>query len=400
MGILRHQEIDTIEQFLEADEMQYDPLKVELIDHLICDTEQRMHNGMSFHEAWQIVKNEIPNHHLKQIETETMEMIQKKPSRSYLLIYGSIGLLSLGAFFKLMHLPGAATLVGLFLLYTVLLLVFSSLRSVYVNKGAVGNSSLVIMALMMSTFFVSITFKILHLPGAGVLFAVSSIGIPIVFIGAAIMFFTGKWTSHPLLEFIDVQENNIERIILITIGLGYLLNLGSLMGNEGTQIGTLFFIFSIICTGIYLFVNTWSYYILNEYQESKTSLLLGSSVALILFFLPLMGTVISIELRNFMAYGAYLIMAIIVAVYYTKHVESTNKSSLIALCLFFIIYPIIKLGVNLNWVQGGLEELTTNAYFNTTFLSFLIILLAVYRKEKVFRLLLILTIANFMIPSF
>jgi hypothetical protein len=398
MGLLK-QDIDTIESFLEVDGLNYDPLRVELVDHLICDTEQHMLGGKSFHEAWLIVKNEIPDNHLKQIESETMEMITKRPSRAHLLAYVSIGLLSLGSLFKLLHLPGAAMLIGIFFAYTCLVLFASSFYSIYTNKYAFGTKSLILVAAALSIFFAAITFKILHLPGAGVLLGASTFALPAVLIGMSIHFLVTRQKDHVLLHIINNQGVNIERAILVLIGIGYLLNMGAFLGNDAFQYGILFFIFSVVLTGVYVFANTWNHLVEAE-SESRFGLMISSSIALIMFFIPLIGFLFSIEFRNFMAYGSYLIMAVIVTIHYVKHSQSTNRSTLISLSILFIFYPILKLGINLDWFQGVLSDLTSNAYFNTGFLSGLIILFAVYRNETLFRLLLLLTIANFMIPSF
>ncbi len=118
MGVLKQNEIEIIEKYLRDGGLSFDPLKSELLDHLICDVELQMERGADFTHAWLGVKKEIPKNHLKNIEKETMELIHKKINISRMLAGISIGLLILASTFKLMHLPGAAILLTGFFIFT------------------------------------------------------------------------------------------------------------------------------------------------------------------------------------------------------------------------------------------------------------------------------------------
>jgi hypothetical protein len=115
--------------------------------------------------------------------------------------------------------------------------------------------------------------------------------------------------------------------------------------------------------------------------------------------MPVLGAGINEVLRNYLAYIPLNIFIGIVSVFYGKFSGSKNRSTLSALSLLLLFYPILRLGTKLQWYGDAVGSLTTNPIFILGFLIFLLVLLAIYRKEKLFKALVILTIASHMIPN-
>ncbi len=94
----------------------------ELIDHVCCDVEYEMRNGLPFAKAYEMVKNKIGMEGLERIQHETLYLIDKKYRimKNTMKISGMIApiLLAFGSLFKIQHWPGAGVLFvsGFFLL--------------------------------------------------------------------------------------------------------------------------------------------------------------------------------------------------------------------------------------------------------------------------------------------
>src|SRR4030043_685395 len=82
----------------------------DLIDHICCDIEYEMENGLSFEKAYQKVKAKIGDRGLNKIQEETLYSVDTKYRRmkNTMKITGIAGtvLLSFGAMSKIMHWPG------------------------------------------------------------------------------------------------------------------------------------------------------------------------------------------------------------------------------------------------------------------------------------------------------
>ena len=226
MGILKPNEIEELEKYLRDGGLSFDPLKSELLDHLICDVEVQMNKGTDFSQAWLTVKQGIPNNHLKHIEKETMELMNKKINVSRLLVGISLGLLILASTFKLMHLPGAAILLIGFLAFTSLILLFGSVRNVYVYKEKKGRAVILLTAFILATFIGAFCFKILNLPGANPLNLFSIVSLCILFPALSIYFYRSKQKlkDHLIIGLIDANRKTLENTALMLIAFGIVFN--------------------------------------------------------------------------------------------------------------------------------------------------------------------------------
>jgi len=180
-------------EFITADvsrsDVSYSHLKYDLIDHICCDLENEMSHGLPFEKAYETVKKKIGIHGLKQIQEDTLSLIDKKYRimKNTMKIFGVVApiLMAFGALFKIEHWPGAGVLltIGFFLLCFVFLpsAVYVSYREVSNRKKLVAHLSGFLAAFL---FAASFLLKVQHWPGAPFLMFAASIISGLIFIPA------------------------------------------------------------------------------------------------------------------------------------------------------------------------------------------------------------------------
>ena len=130
MPELSFQNIDQISSDIRRQEITFPHLADELIDHICCDVEYEMKNGLGFRDAYRTVKEKMGHGRLKEIQEETLYAVdtkyrQMKRTMKISAIAGTV-MLGFAALFKVMHWPGAskALIVALPFPYVVFLPVF------------------------------------------------------------------------------------------------------------------------------------------------------------------------------------------------------------------------------------------------------------------------------------
>ena len=102
-------------------ELSNQSLSVDLIDHICCMIEDKVASGTSLEVAERKVMNEMGGVQLQAIDIETTFLTQNKitmKKRTKIIGYVAAGLLIIGFIFKLMHWPGAGVLWGVGVLTT------------------------------------------------------------------------------------------------------------------------------------------------------------------------------------------------------------------------------------------------------------------------------------------
>jgi len=117
MPELSLRDIALISRDVSSQEIIFPHLADELIDHICCDVENEMQNGMSFHDAYNIVRGKIGRRRLKEIQEETLYAVDTKyknmkQTMKISAIAGTV-LLGFSALFKIMHWPFAGILLTL-----------------------------------------------------------------------------------------------------------------------------------------------------------------------------------------------------------------------------------------------------------------------------------------------
>lgn len=190
MAQLTDKELDKLNKEVERGGLTYTELQEELLDHLCCDVEAKMDEGIEFIRALEEVKKEMENDCFRQIQEDTLLLINQKyrMMKKFMYVLGTISptLVIIGTIFKIQHWPGASIMLtlGLTLLALVYIPVFVSIKirdtreeGKKINKGVyyIGMISGII-------FILGAMFKIMHWPGAGVMITLSGLVVAVVFI--------------------------------------------------------------------------------------------------------------------------------------------------------------------------------------------------------------------------
>lgn len=400
MGSLTQEQIDRITAEIDMQGVSFDPLRSELLDHMLCDIEIQMSDGAPFDKAWQSVKKNVDNNHLKLIQTETMELIKRKNNPVRIAAMMTLSTLSAATLFKVMHLPGATMLMIIFMVAASLTLILAMTRGARVYDNTIGKSSIWFVAFPLVALIGGLSFKVLHLPGATFLLYLSVVSLCLVFPTLSAYFYSkgSVVKEHLLIKLVDKHGAFIERTTLTLIAFGIALNYTAiLIENKGNLSGLVFFVFAIVLTGIYAFSTTWKFY--TTASKGRLGLLIFSSLAFIMFVLPIVGNDINYVVRHVFAYLPPIIFSLISTIYYSKTRDSNHGTALTFFSLLLIGYPVLRFVTKMYWFEGWLTQLTSNPSFILGFLLSLFVLLFAYRKETVFKLLIILTIASHMIPN-
>ena len=187
---LTEKEIEKISSDIDQQGLTYTLLKDELLDHICCDIEEEMENGLTFNEAYRKVKGILGKKRIRQIQDETLYLISKKyrimKKLMYVLGIAVPILIILGAIFKVMHWPGGGLIISLALFTTGVLFlpVFVMVRIRDTRKlDETVPMGLYLTGMISGVITILGTlFKIQHWPGGGVLISLGLFALAAVFL--------------------------------------------------------------------------------------------------------------------------------------------------------------------------------------------------------------------------
>jgi hypothetical protein len=187
MPELSLQHIDRISQDISREEIIFSHLLEDLIDHVCCDVENEMQNGLNFQEAYKKVKNRMGSRRLKEIQEETLYAVDTKYRymKNTMKISGVAGTILFGfaAMFKIQHWPGAGILITLGAFVLAFLFLPSALVVLWKESHNRKRLFLFISAFLTGIFFIAgILFKIQHWPGAGKALMLATLSGTLLFI--------------------------------------------------------------------------------------------------------------------------------------------------------------------------------------------------------------------------
>jgi len=190
MAELTEKEIQALNREIEREGLTYTELQQELLDHLCCDVEAEMEEGLEFVKALEKVRQGMGKDRIRQIQEETLLLINQKyrVMKKFMYVLGIIApsTLIIGTIFKVNHWPGAGILLtlSLFMLGAIYLPVFVMVKIRDTRKkGKQVNMSMYIFGMIAGIVFIAgAMFKIQHWPGAGVMITLSGIVTVLVFI--------------------------------------------------------------------------------------------------------------------------------------------------------------------------------------------------------------------------
>lgn len=190
MAELSEKEIRRLNREIEKQGLTYTELQQELLDHLCCDVEAEMEEGLEFVKALEKVRKGMGKDRIQKIQEETLLLISQKYRimKKFMYILGMIApaMLITGTIFKIQHWPGASVLLvlSLFMLGAIYLPVFVMVKIRDTRKeGKKVNMPMYIFGLIAGIIFIAgAMFKIQHWSGASIMIILSGFVTVFIFI--------------------------------------------------------------------------------------------------------------------------------------------------------------------------------------------------------------------------
>ena len=201
--------IDQITRDVRLQEIGFSHLFHDLVDHICCDIEYEMQQGVSFDEAYRKVKAKIGFRGLRKIQEDTLYAVDNKyrNMKKLMKISGVAGTVMLGfaAIFKINHWPLAGMLITLGAFVLSFLFLPSALVVLWKETKNQKKLILFISAFIAGVAFIfGMLFKIQHWPGANLAILVGLV--------------TGAFLFVPslLIQLFGDHENKHKRCLYVT----------------------------------------------------------------------------------------------------------------------------------------------------------------------------------------
>ena len=393
MGLLTVEQINELRRYLEDHGLSYASLQTEMLDHICCDMEMYMEQGLGFEEALDKVKSEIPKTQLKKIQAETMEAINKKIKPTSILMYASFALLVLATLFKLLHLQGAGWVLIFSFGSLALTFITGLLSNPLIREKERGRGALFALAVMILMFLASLCFQLLHLPGTAFLRQVAVLASIILLSSYAIYCYIRpqKVSHHLIMQYIKKEGFGIEKSLIILLVLGTAVK----FFWQDDFLFVIFFMLLFSFASVFYFVSSWQYYV-NEQAHPiwKWVLLVVSIMAYVLFMLPTIR-LIGEPLRIAMVWGTITFVPSVMAIYYFVRSNDTQRVLLGSLSFVISVLGGVNWMAKLNFLSVPESQYLLSFAYNPVVFVGLFIAFIVFFKRPMFRGLLLMTLGMF-----
>lgn len=175
MCLLTEKQIAIITNDVENEGINYSHLMIDLIDHVCCDIESHMNQGISFDQAYQLVRKEFGIKGLRHIQQDTLMLIDKnyRIMKNSMKLIGvlAMALMAFGALFKIMHWPFASVMLLISFFFTTYVFFPSLLYVIYKEVNQKKQTFVYILSFISGALFISsVQFKIMHWPFGNIAF--------------------------------------------------------------------------------------------------------------------------------------------------------------------------------------------------------------------------------------
>jgi hypothetical protein len=288
MPELSLQHIDQISHDIGRQEITFSHLLEDLIDHICCDVENEMQDGLSFSEAYRKVKQKMGTRRLKEIQEETLYAVDTKYRfmKNTMKISGVAGTVLFGfaALFKIQHWPLAGALMTLGAFVLAFIFLPSALSVLWKETHNRKRLFLVFSAFFAGMLFIFGTlFKIQHWPMAGTLLTLAAL--------SGILFFIPALALSRLSD----QENKAKRPAYMLGAAGIVLFVaGLLFKMQHWPLATLFIVIGIILLCFLAFpMFTWLTW---KEENHISSIFIFLVIGFLLIVVP--GAMITLNLQH------------------------------------------------------------------------------------------------------
>ena len=280
--------IDQISIDVSRQEITFSHLPTDLIDHICCDVENEMSNGLSFSQAYQRVKQKMGSRRLKEIQEETLYLVDTKyrNMKNTMKISGVAGTIILGfaSLFKIQHWPGAGIMLSCGALFLAFVFLPSALSVLWKETHNRNRLFLFISAFFSGIFFVTGSiFKIQHWPAAGIILSLAAL--------SGLLFFIPSLT----LSRINDQEHKAKKPVYIIGAAGIVLyGLGMLFKIQHWPLASILGISGLILICVIAF--PWYTWLTWKNENHISARFIFIVVGFLLILIP--GTILNLSLQN------------------------------------------------------------------------------------------------------
>lgn len=387
MGSLTNDQLERLREFLINQKLTFKPLLEEMIDHVSCDLEERLDQGMSFEEALRLSMNNLPDNHFYTLQKQTMQTIDKQFTLSRRISYVTLGLIFISIIFKIFHLQGTGEVLLLSFVTLAISLSISSFSGVYLNKEKKGGFRVI--AVIIGTFILmtGYSFKIMHLPGADSIIIVAvGVLISALFINTIFVYRNASGEGNLLTFLHEKYTPGIERFLLILLFPITLYKVIALLTQADNFIGGLILIVVIFGSGLQFFALTWRAMEKNL-SHRKPAIVSALTISFLSFMLVFLGNVLQLEIR-------VVLVMIFTSVSAWLAYQINDKSNKPASLVVAILIPIIFLG----WALVKLSIISSSingVIFNIPILLILSAAIFVCRKNTPMRTYLLISLSSY-----
>jgi len=308
--------IDQISRDISKQEITFSHLLEDLIDHVCCDVEFEMQKGLTFTEAYHIVKQKMGSRRIKEIQEETLYAVDNKYRymKNIMKISGIAGTILLGfaTVFKIQHWPFASVMLTLGAMTLAFVFMPSALRVIWKETHSRKKVFLLVSSFLSGLFFIFGTlFKIQHWPAAGIILLLAAV--------FGILFFIPALTISKLQE----DETRSKRPVYILGAVGIIIYVSGLLFKiQHWQFSTILMGSGVVLLCIIAFPwFTWITWKLDKYVSVRFIFIILGTISIIL---P--GIMINLNLSNVYENGYYYHQDQQQAIYLAKY---TNNLSII-----------------------------------------------------------------------
>jgi hypothetical protein len=353
--------IDQISNDIRKQEITFPHLADELIDHICCDVEYEMKNGLSFHDAYLAVKEKIGHRRLKEIQEETLYAVdtkyrQMKSTMKISAIAGTV-LLGFAALFKIMHWHGAGIMMILGAFILAFVFMPSALTVLWKETHSGKRLFLYISAFVTAMLFIiGVVSKIQHWPLAALILMVASLSGIFAFIPAL------------LAAKLKDQENRSKKIVYILGAAGLIFyTLALLFKIQHWPGASLFMVSGVVIIFLVVFPwYTWITWKNDKNVSAKFIVMVTGSLALVI---P--GVILNLNLQRNYDAGYYSHQKEQKALFEYKIIQN---QSLISNCKDSVASPVLaeingKTNDLLKFINDTEAKMTEGKYGVREFLS-------------------------------
>lgn len=297
MGALTEQEKNRLREYLHHQGLSFKPLQDEMFDHIGCDLEERMAQGLSFQEAWDQSTTEIPTNHFQHIQQEVMETINKRFTWSQGLSFFALGLILMGILFKTLHLQFAGEVLLLSFVFLAASLLTGSLSGILLNRRKDGVTRVLAVVAGIIALLVGFSFKILHLTGADQMMMLAVALLIISVVVNSIHVYQHTAGRENLLTYLHEKHTpGIERFLLFLVAPLIIYKVVLILMGTKEFLGSIMLLIVSFGAGLQLIVLTWRA-MEKDLAKKRATILMATIGGAFCFILPFLGQLLPLPVR-------------------------------------------------------------------------------------------------------